>query len=107
LLTSVSGLAEGPALVPLFWLPLVATVAVCLMAGKAETCRRALKLTGASLLLAGTLVHILRNHDTLTQANLLPVSAGAILVAAAIAASAWKPRQARRDPQQASSPLPP
>jgi uncharacterized iron-regulated membrane protein len=104
LLTSVSGLAEGPALVALFWLPLVATVAACLMAGKAESCRRALKLTGASLLLAGTLVHILRNHEALMQANLLPVSAGAILVAAAIAASAWKPRQARRDPQQASSP---
>ena len=104
LLTSVSGLAEGPALVALFWLPLVAAVAVCVLAGKAETCCRALKLPGASLLLAGTLVHILRNHDTLTQANLLPVSAGAILVAAAIAASAWKPRQARRDPQQASSP---
>lgn len=104
LLASVSGLAEGPALVALFWLPLVAAVAVCVLAGKAESCRWALKLSGAGLLLAGTLVHILRNHDALMQANLLPVSASAILVAAAIAASARKPRQARRDPQQASSP---
>lgn len=91
LLASVSGMTEGTGLVALFWLPLVAIITAGLITGNAGGCRHVLKLAGGALLLAGVLVHILRNPDALTRASLLPVSVGALAFAAVLTASALNP----------------
>ena len=91
LVASVTGLAEGAALVALFWLPLIAAITACLFSGNAGRCRAALKLALAGLLTAGVLLHAIRNPGALDQASLLPVSVCALATAALLAISVLKP----------------
>ncbi|WP_375210574.1 PepSY-associated TM helix domain-containing protein [Hyphomonas jannaschiana] len=92
LLVSVSGIAERPALVAFFWLPLVAIVTACLFMADEARCTRSLRLAGAALLAAGILLHTGLNAGSLDQANLIPVSVCGLMIAALLAASALRSR---------------